>query len=232
MENFDYFDYIERNLKELRAEISSLAEKAGREVTLVAVTKSGSDGELIALCSAGAADIGENRPQELARRGALLTEKGFSPRLHEIGNLQRNKVKSIIENVALIHSVDSEALAVEISRQAERVGRVVPILIEINSGEETAKGGIMPAEAENFAERLTELKGIRLAGVMTMGPVCENEEDIRPYFRLTRRLFDRLNERFHFEGGGILSMGMSDSYRVAIEEGSTLVRVGRSLFKK
>ena len=229
MENYVY---IENNLKSLTEEISSLAEKAGRRVTLVSVTKSGTDEELIALCRAGASDVGENRPQELVRRGALLSEQGLSPRLHEIGNLQRNKVKYIIDRVALIHSLDSEPLAAEIDRQAKRVGRRVPVLIEINSGREEAKGGIMPECAEQFAEAVRKYENLSLSGVMTMGPALDKEEELRPYFRLTKEIFDNLEKKGYFEGDGILSMGMSDSYRVAIEEGSTLVRVGRRLFSK
>ena len=228
MENFDY---VRKNLNELREEISELSEKHGREVTLVAVTKSGSDEELVALIEAGAADMGENRPQELVRRGALLKERGLTPRLHEIGNLQRNKVRSIIESVSLIHSMDNVALAEEISKRAVAVGRRVPVLIEINSAKEAAKGGILPCDAEEFYLKIRELPGIAVSGLMTMGPVV-SEEQIRPYFRLTRELFDKMNEKYGFEGGGILSMGMSDSYKVAIEEGSTLVRVGRRLFQK
>lgn len=229
MENFNY---VRKNLEELKEEISLLSKKQGRDVTLVAVTKSGSDEELIALIEAGAADMGENRPQELVRRGGLLRERGLTPRLHEIGNLQRNKVKSIIESVYLIHSVDDPALAEEISKRAVAVGRRVPVLIEINSAREINKGGILPECAEEFYLKIRELSGIAVSGLMTMGPVVEDEEEIRPYFRLTKELFDELNEKYGFEGGGILSMGMSDSYKVAIEEGSTLVRVGRRLFQK
>ena len=104
--------------------------------------------------------------------------------------------------------------------------------MEINSGEEPNKDGVLPAEAESFIEQLRVYPHIFVRGLMTMGPVCENEEDIRPYFALTKRLFDRLCGVFDFGENPILSMGMSDSYRVAIEEGSTLVRVGRKLFVK
>ena len=225
------FAYIEKNLRELLAEIGELAASVGREVKLVAVTKSGSDEELLALCRAGACDIGENRPGELRRRGDLLREAGMTPTLHEIGNLQRNKVKLIIESVGLIHSLDNMALAREIDKQAGKVGRRVPVLIEINSACEEQKDGVLPSDAEEFFKEVRALPNISVAGLMTMGPVCENPEEIRPYFRLTRELFDRLNRTYGFEGG-ILSMGMSDSYRVAIEEGSTLVRVGRKLFNK
>ena len=226
------FDYIHKNFGELSEEIRSLGEQYGREVTLVSVTKSGSDDELCALAETGALDIGENRPGELDRRGKLLSERGFAPRLHEIGNLQRNKVKLIIESVSLIHSLDTLALAKEIDKQAERVGRCIPVLIEINSAREEQKGGVLPEDAEKFLLEVKKFPNLRVMGLMTMGPVVDDPEEIRPYFRLTRELFDKLRETYGFAGDGILSMGMSDSYRVAIEEGSTLVRVGRRLFNK
>ena len=223
------FEYIESNFRALVSEIDALAK--GRRVTLVAVTKSGSDEELLALCKAGAVNIGENRPGELRRRGDLLKDQGFKPILHEIGNLQRNKVKLIISDVALIHSLDSISLAEEIDKQAKKVGRVVPVLIEINSGREEQKGGILPEDAEEFLLALKDFSSIEVTGLMTMGPVCEDPEEMRPYFRETKELFDRLNQKYGFKEA-ILSMGMSDSYAVAIEEGSTLVRVGRRLFKR
>ena len=225
------FDYIKSNVDTLLSEIKTLEKKYGREITLVAVTKSGSDDELIALMECGVTDIGENRPQELRRRGDLLHSAGHSPKLHEIGNLQRNKVKMIIEDVTLIHSLDSLPLAEEIDKQAGKVGRVVDVLVEINSAEEEQKGGIMPDLAEEFITELSRYENIRVRGLMTMGPVVDDPEELRPYFRLTRELYDRLNRRFDFNGG-ILSMGMSDSYAVAIEEGATLVRVGRKLFNR
>lgn len=226
------FEYIKNNLDALRSEIKELSAKYGNEVTLVCVTKSGSDEELCALAEYGASDIGENRPQELKRRGELLSESGYTPALHEIGNLQRNKVKMIAEKVALIHSLDSYELALEIDKRACEFGRVIPVLIEVNSAEEEQKGGIFPEDAEEFCKKISALEGISVRGLMTMGPVCEEPEEIRPYFRRTRLLFDKMKANGCFEGDGILSMGMSDSYRVAIEEGSTLVRVGRRLFTK
>ena len=223
------FEYIERNYFGLKNELDFLSDKLGRKITLVAVTKSGSDEELAALCQAGCTEIGENRPGELKRRGELLAKLGYTPKLHEIGNLQRNKVKLIIENVDLIHSLDSLSLAAEINKQAKNVGRTVRVLIEINSAREAQKGGIMPEEADGFIEALKEFEYLEVAGLMTMGPVCEDPEMLRPYFRETKLLYDRLNRNHSFKDG-VLSMGMSDSYLVAIEEGATLVRVGRKLF--
>lgn len=227
------YGYIEKNLRELEAELALLAKRAGKEkVTLVCVTKSGSDEELSALVRAGASDIGENRPQELKRRGELLSQEGLFPTLHEIGNLQRKNVKLIIDKVALIHSLDSLELAAEIDKRAAAVGRKIPVLVEINSAEEEAKGGISPNDARAFCESVKKFGHLELCGLMTMGPPLDDAELMRPYFRLTREIFDELAGDGFFSGEPVLSMGMSDSYAVAIEEGATLVRVGRRLFKK
>ncbi len=229
----DDFRYIERNYRELVEEVGDLALSLGRETpTVVAVTKSGTDEELLALLSYGAVDIGENRPGEVKRRGELLRAAGYSPRMHEIGTLQRNKIKYIADSVHLIHSVDSLRLAEDISRLAEKHGRTIPVLIEVNSAREENKSGCLPEECEALFKQVRELSSITVSGLMTMGPVCDNAEDIRPYFRETKALFDLLSDKYGFGGTPTLSMGMSDSYRIAVEEGSTLIRVGRKLFKK
>ena len=227
------YTYVKDNYHALIEEIEEISKSShGQHVTLIAVTKSGSDEELLALCEAGASDIGENRPQELKRRGDLIKQAGYNVSLHEIGNLQKNKVKLIADSVALIHSVDSQSLAEQISKQAVALGLKIPILIEVNSAKEKDKGGVMPECAEELFLKIRSLEGISIRGIMTMGPVCADIEDIRPYFRLTKNLFDKIKNAYDFDGEPILSMGMSDSYRIAIEEGSTLVRVGRRLFIK
>lgn len=230
MENFDY---IKNNYESLLGEIDNISATLGvKAPTLVSVTKSGSDEELLALASFGAADIGENRPGEVMRRGEILRNAGFLPRMHEIGTLQRNKIKLIADTVHMIHSVDSLALAKDINRHAEARGRVIPILIEVNSAKEEQKSGVFPEDTERFLYEISEFKNIKISGLMTMGPVSEDPEQLRPYFRATKALFDKLDSLYGFGAGATLSMGMSDSYRVAIEEGSTLIRVGRKLFKK
>ena len=227
------FDYIKSNYASLTEEINELALRLGVPApTLVAVTKSGSDEELAALLQAGAVDIGENRPGEVKRRGELLRSLGFSPRMHEIGTLQRNKIKLIADSVYMIHSVDSYHLAKDINRHAEAHGRIIPVLIEVNSGEEEQKSGVFPDNAERLLCDIKELPNLSVEGLMTMGPVTRDAEDLRPYFRNTKKLFDRLSDCYGFGECPTLSMGMSDSYRVAIEEGSTLVRVGRRIFSK
>ena len=225
-------EYVRKNLGDLIAEIKEYEELYGRRITVVAVTKSGSDEELIELAAAGVTDVAENRPAELKRRAELLREMGFTPRFHEIGNLQRNKVKLVIHEAYLIHSVDRYELAEEISRQAVALGIVASVLIEVNSAREEAKGGALPEDAESLYLKVRELPAISVKGLMTMGPALASEEEMRPYFRLTKEIFDRINTKYGFDGEGILSMGMSNSYAVAIEEGSTLIRVGRKLFEK
>ena len=227
------FAYIERNYKELCDELRDIAKQSGNEPPkLVCVTKSGSDEELLALMKAGALAIGENRPGELCRRGELLYENGFSPELHQIGTLQSNKAKLVADKSTLIHSLDSLSLAKELDKQGKKLGRRIPALIEINSAEEPQKSGVMPRDAEAFLMKALEFDSIAVKGLMTMGPVCDDSEQLRKYFHLTKNLFDKLNSQYGFGDSPTLSMGMSDSYKVAIEEGSTLVRVGRRLFYK
>lgn len=226
------YEYVKENYEKLIREIDEYGKLYGRSITVVAVTKSGTDEELTALASAGASDLAENRPTELKRRAELLQSIGYTPRFHEIGNLQRNKVKLIIGKASLIHSVDRYELAEEISRQAIRLGITADVLIEINSARESLKGGVLPEDAEELFLKVRELPGISVKGLMTMGPALSSAEDMRPYFRLTKEIFDKISEKHGFDGPGILSMGMSDSYAVAIEEGSTLIRVGRKLFEK
>lgn len=230
MENYDY---IKRNYDSLVSEIEGISKRVGvKAPTLVAVTKSGSDEELVALVKAGAKDLGENRPGEVKRRFELLSEMGLSVNMHEIGTLQRNKIKLVAPVTKMIHSVDSLKLAEDIGRHAKNNGRVIPVLIEINSAAEESKIGVLIENAERLMNDILGIEGISVEGLMTMGPVTDDPEGLRKYFRLTKTLFDSLNEKYGFGENPTLSMGMSDSYEVAIEEGSTLVRVGRKLFVK
>ena len=227
------YGYVKRNFDELSGEISELCSKySDTAATLVAVTKSATDDEVLALCRGGCLEVGENRPQMLKARAELLGAAGLSPKMHAIGSVQRNKAKIVVTTADILHSLDSLRLAEAIDTEAKRCGVTVPVLIEINSAKEAAKGGIAPEDAEAFYNGLREFSSLSVSGIMTIGPVCENIEDIRQYFRHTKTIYDNLSTRYGFSGGGILSMGMSDSYRIAIEEGSTLVRIGRRLFIK
>lgn len=229
------FSYIKNNVEAVLGKLAEIAGGQGRDVpTLVAVTKSATDEEVLALAALGIRDMAENRPQMLAARQDLLMNAGYTDvRMHEIGNLQTNKVRLVLPRAHLIHSLGSDRLAEEMEREAEKLGMKVPVLLEINSGCEESKGGIYPVDALAFASWISDFQHLSLRGVMTMAPVVADPEEERPYFRLTRELFEKIGEKVGYDTENpILSMGMSDSYAVAAEEGSTLVRVGRRLFMK
>lgn len=212
---------IEEKVKALLAELPS-------HVELVAAAKSRSPQEVLEAVKAGVKTVGENYVQEAESAQAVLAR---SVRWHFIGHLQTNKVKKAVELFDLIETVDSNKLGREIDKRSRESGRVMPILIEINSGREPQKFGVMPDEAEALVRDLAPLPNIRVEGLMTMGPESGEAEDSRPYFRLTRELFDRL-ARLAIPGVTMdrLSMGMSHSYRVAIEEGANMVRLGTIIF--
>jgi len=150
-----------------------------------------------------------------------------------IGHLQRNKVKKAIKIFDMIETVDSVRLAKEIDKQCKKIGKVMPVLIEINSAKEEQKSGVMPEDALSLMQDISRFENIKIMGLMTMGPFLEDPEDLRPYFRLTKELFEKIKD-IGIDGVEMryLSMGMSDSYRVAIEEGANMVRIGTLLFGK
>ena len=229
------FSYIKENVARVQAELAAAAKEAGVPVPrLIPVTKSAAPEEFLALMRAFPGAAAENRVQAWREREELLSAAGLpAPEWHLIGSLQVNKVKYVVGKVALIQSADSEKLIREIGRIAEARGVRQDILIEINSGREPDKGGALPEEAEALAEFARTVPGVRLTGLMTMGPVLQNPDDYRPYFALTREIRDDLAAKGLFETDSpILSMGMSDSYLPAVSEGATMVRVGRALFRR
>ena len=228
------YEYIRDNLKRVTERCLARAEALGiSPPSLLAVTKSATNDEVRALVSdLGHGQIAENRTSLFCERYDLFSDSE-RPEMHLIGSLQTNKVKYIADKVSLIHSLDSLRLAAEIEKQAKKRERRIRVLMEINSGREEAKGGILPEDAEAFAVAVKEnYPSVALCGVMTMAPICASAEEYRPYFRETAGIFRTLRERGFFEGEGVLSMGMSDSFEPAIEEGATIIRVGRRLFVK
>lgn len=215
-------EQIDKGLDEVTARINQL-DKNG-QVSLLVATKTQSAEDINYLISRGVKIIGENRVNELLEKYEHYDK---SAELHFIGTLQKNKVKYIIDKVSLIHSLDSFSLAEEISKRAIKNNIVMDVLVEINSGREEAKGGIMPEDAEEFIKSLEPLKGIRVCGLMTMAPRCQCGEEYLKYFSLTKNLFDKL---FSSDPSAILSMGMSDSFEYAIMAGATLIRVGSKIF--
>lgn len=228
------FSYLDRNMAEVRARIEGAKRDAARadEITMIAAVKSGEVEEINYLHNElGVNDIGENRVQQLLGRYELLDREGM--RIHFIGHLQTNKVKYIIDKVHMIHSVDSERLAAEIDRQAQKHGIVMKVLVEINSGREENKDGVMPEEADALCRSLARFSNIELCGFMTMAPVCENKADYRKYFdEISALALDIWTKTLDNKGKPVLSMGMSESFEQAIASGATAVRVGRRLFEK
>ena len=228
--------YVDKNLEEIRRRIAEAKsrrpkELENREVMLLAAVKY-TDAEHINYLHRvlGVNDVGENRVQQLLERWDLLDKEGL--RVHFIGTLQSNKVKYIIDKVCMIHSLDSPRLAEEIEKQASKHGIVMDVLAEINSGQEESKSGLLPSEAADFCLSLKNYPHIRLRGFMTMAPKCPEKEQYYKYFGETFDLcLDIWTKKLHnIDMPMIMSMGMSNSYDVGIACGSTLVRIGSSLF--
>lgn len=229
------YSYIDKNTARIRAELDEAAREAGREpddVTLLAAVKYAEADEINHLChNCGITDIGENRVQQLLEHWEAIDREGV--RFHFIGSLQTNKVKYIADKVCMIHSVDSEKLAAEIDKRSRAVGRVMDILVEINSGREENKSGVMPEEVAGLCEKLAKYPNIRLCGFMTMAPRCESSAEYRKYFSETYNLIvDIWEKKLHNIKRPIISMGMSESFHEAVAEGSSCVRVGRAFFAK
>lgn len=227
------YGYIDRNLEQVRRRIAEVCRAVGRdpaEITLLAAIKSADVGEINHLRHLGVTHLGENRVQQLRERYDRLDRGGTT--LHFIGSLQTNKVKYIIDKVDMVESLDSLSLAMELERQAERHDRVTDVLVEINSGREPNKGGVLPEEAATFVRELRSFEHLCLRGFMTMA-ARGDETSYRRMFGETRRLAQEL-----WAGAGspatpmVLSMGMSESYLYAAAEGATQVRVGRALFAR
>ena len=197
-------------------------------VLLVAAAKTRTPEEVEAAIQGGVTMVGHNYVQEAEK---IIKAIGRRARWHLIGHLQRNKAKKAVALFDMIETLDSWRLAQALDRHAANMGKIMPVLVEINSGKEAGKTGIFPEEVDDFVRQLSELSSIRVQGLMTMGPRFGDPEAARPYFRETKAAFDRLKE------AGIpnvemrwLSMGMSNTYKIAIEESANIVRIGTKLF--
>ena len=193
-----------------------------------AAAKTRSADEVRAAIDAGIRVLGYNYVQEAE---AIQADIRADVRWHMIGHLQKNKVKKAVELFDMIETVDSVKLARRLSRVCEQAGKPMPVLIEVNSGREENKNGVLPEDVESLARSIDTLPAVQLQGLMTMGPWVDDPEELRPYFKLTREIFDHLTalklQNFTMQ---YLSMGMSDSYHIAIEEGANIVRLGTVLF--
>ena len=222
---------LAENLRQVEEQIQAACDRAGRkreEVTLIAVSKTKPVSMLTEIYESGVRDFGENKVQELCdKKEELPTDI----RWHMIGHLQRNKVKHIIKDVALIHSVDTYRLAEEINVHAKKVQRTMPILIEVNIAGESSKFGILEDEALQLVKEIAPLDNLRIKGLMA--PYVEDPEENRPYFKKLKNLsVDIARENIDNVSMDVLSMGMTGDYVTAIEEGATIVRVGTGIFGK
>ncbi|WP_003541810.1 YggS family pyridoxal phosphate-dependent enzyme [Desulfotomaculum nigrificans] len=219
---------IVENITVIKNEIADAALRAGRqpnEVKIIAVTKNVAAAKAQEAVRAGLTDLGENRVQELQNKFSEVT----GARWHLIGHLQSNKVKYIVDKVDLIHSLDRWSLALEIDRRAREAGKVLSALVQVNVAKETTKFGLYVNEVKDFVTEAATLRGIYIRGLMTIAPLVQDPEEVRPVFRQLRQIAEDLKEI-----PGIkmehLSMGMTNDYRIAVEEGATMVRIGTAIF--
>ena len=222
---------IRDHLNEVRGNIQKACEKAGRspqEVTLIAVSKTKPLFMLEEAYEAGARDFGENKVQEILEKHPKMPEDA---RFHMIGHLQRNKVKQVLPHAVLIHSVDSYRLAEQISQEAGKLGITAKILLEVNVAKEESKFGMMPEDVEEMAGQIAALPHLQIEGLMTIAPFVDDPEKNRPVFRKLYQLsVDIKKKNIDNVNMSVLSMGMTGDYQVAVEEGSTMIRVGTGIF--
>jgi len=219
--------YLTR-LKMIEQNVSQILSELPAGVELVAAAKTRQPAEILEAAEAGVKIIGENYVQEAER---AYETAGNRVKWHFIGHLQKNKVKKAVRIFDMIETVDSSELAREINKRCSQIGKVMPILIEINSGREEHKTGVLPEEAEQLIREISAYQNIRVMGLMTMGPFTGDPEDSRPYFVETRKIFERI-EQLQLPNVDMryLSMGMTNSYKIAIEEGTNIVRIGSKIF--
>jgi len=233
---------IESNLKRIRGDIAAACSRCGRDpqdVSILPVTKTVEFDTIKNLLDAGMTELGESRVQQLAARAeemkAYLQRRrnalAAPVRWHMIGHLQRNKVKQAVNAAEVIHSVDSLRLAEEINARAEQAGRHVKIMLEVNCSQEPQKYGVAVGAATHLAELVSTLKWVTLTGLMTMAQISNDPEKARPAFVRLRELFEEIrHENICSQDFRHLSMGMSQDYSVAVEEGATILRIGKAIF--
>lgn len=223
---------IAENVRDVKSKIAAAAVACGRDpqdILLCAATKMNDASRVREAVEAGVDICGENRVQELVEKNAQGAYEGCP--LHFIGHLQKNKVKQVVGVVSLIHSVDSLELLEIINRRAENLGIVQDVLLEINIGAEEAKSGFSPDELDGVLDKIGDFSSIMVRGLMAIPPICQNQEENRPYFSKMKQLFVDIGaKKYDNSSMDLLSMGMSADYEVAISEGANIVRVGTGIF--
>ncbi len=225
-------DYIKQNLDEVLGEINNSANKANvnsKDIILIGVTKTVDIPVIEEAIRLGVTHVGENKPQELVRKYDVIGDK---VKWHLIGSLQTNKVKYIIDKADMIHSLDRISLCEEIDKRAKSINKVMDCLVQVNISREDTKHGLFKEDVVDFIKTVSsEYKNIKINGIMTMAPYVDKSEDVRIYFKEIKNI-SREIEKLNLENVDMkyLSMGMSNDYKIAIEEGSNMVRVGTSIF--
>lgn len=227
----DEFLYIERNLEDIRARVERAAFKSGRtadDINVIAVTKTIEPERILSVVDAGIRILGENRVQELLEKYDIIKR---DCKWDIIGHLQTNKVKYIIDKVNMIHSVDRMELVEEIQKKAEKSGRIIDVLVQVNVAGEDSKFGIRPEDTYEFICKTSAFQNLKVRGLMTIAPYTDNPEDARWVFRGLNKIFiDIYKENIDNIDMKFLSMGMSNDFEVAIEEGANVVRIGTAIF--
>jgi pyridoxal phosphate enzyme (YggS family) len=212
---------IKQNVRQILSELPG-------NIQLVAAAKTREPQEIQEAVEAGVKIVGENYVQEAERAYRVI---GSKAEWHFIGHLQKNKVKKAVEIFDMIETVDSTGIAQEIDKRCGQIGKTMPVLIEVNSGREPQKAGVHPEDARQLITEISSLQNIRVMGLMTMGPRFGNPEDSRPYFIETKKVFDRIKElNLPNMEMKYLSMGMTNSYQIALQEGANIVRIGSRIF--
>jgi len=212
----------------IKENVETILSELPDGIMLVAASKTRRPEEILKAVEAGIKIIGENYAQEAEEKERVI---GNRVKYHFIGHLQRNKVKKIVRFIDMVETVDSLKIAEEINKRCAPLDKIMPVLVEINSGREPQKAGVLPEDAEELIKKISNLPNIKLVGLMTMGPIFGDPEDARPFFVETKKVFERIKPLvFPNIEMKYLSMGMSNSYMVAIEEGANIVRIGTKLF--
>lgn len=230
---------IEKNIQFIKEEINAICARLGyppSKIIIVAVSKSRTAEQIKEVIRSGITDIGENRVQEAVVKYRPLSTVDYrlsTIRWHMVGHLQTNKVKEAVRIFDLIHSVDSLRLAQEIDKQASRINKIQDVLIEVNTSGEASKFGLRPDGVIAVLREISQFKNIHVKGLMTIAPMVDSPEKTRPCFRTLRELRDEVNKFGIWKlGFGVLSMGMTEDFKIAIEEGSNMVRLGRAIFSR
>jgi pyridoxal phosphate enzyme (YggS family) len=212
----------------IKENVRNIIRELPEDVILVAAVKGKKSQELVEAVNAGVSVIGENYLQEAEEHFRIIGDK---VKWHFIGHLQLNKVKKAVQIFDMIETVDSFKLAKEIDKRCKEIEKIIPVLIEINSAKEPQKFGVLPEDAERLIREISFFENIKIQGLMTMGPNLSDPEKLRPYFKLTKDLFEEIRTlNLNNVEMKYLSMGMTDSYKIAIEEGANIVRIGTKIF--